>query len=389
VKTRRRPIFVPSVILGLEVALLLLRPEVSYAVDTQLTGSRYLSTRAAAMGNNFLGIGDDTAYALFSDPSILGTYNQFQYELLNFSLYGGSIALDILNVSFPAKFTNLQSQKDRLAENYLAYVASGQQVFTGFMYKHFAMGLLVKGEYAAEDYGTGLLYYRGNYQFIPTIGYGFSFYRGKLHVGYSLQWVNEMRGQNEISSTSTTAAFNDGLYQGSGFSQTLAFSYKPKKSKTAPEYNLVIRNLLGLQFSSTSLVSFGTNNSGPPPSESMMVDGSMHGQFELSKQFGLTYVLQATDLTGQYESPWQGRFGLGLELTIKNYYGRGLYQLRAGLGNGYPAIGLGIVGRHIQFDASWYTQDVGTFYHEYGDQRILLQVRFRVGKPPELDPERK
>jgi hypothetical protein len=150
-----------------------------------------------------------------------------------------------------------------------------------------------------------------------------------------------------------------------------------------PEYNLIVRNFLGLHFSPTTLVRFGTNVIGPPPEEKMMIDASMHASHELGS-FKFTYVIQATDLTGQYEVPLEGRAGAGLELTYKNYFGRSLFQLRAGWGRGYPSLGFGIIGKKIQLDGTWYTQDVGAFYHEYGDPRLLLQFRFRIGTPQEL-----
>lgn len=370
----------PTLVLALGLLVLPLR---AIAMDLQAMGPRYLSARALAMGNNFLGLGYTPGYALFYDPSILGIYQPFTYDAANFLLYGGLAALDALNISFPTRFTDLQAQKSALAANPVSYVSSGQQFFTGFMVGHFALGVLAKTEFAAEDYGTGLIYYRGNFQLIPSLAFGFSLIDEYLRVGYSLQWVNQTRGEHEVVTEDTVAAFNRSLSEGSGFSQSLSVSLKLGKKKSEDsKITLVARNLLGTRFGSSSLLPVGVNNIGPPANENMVVDAAVSSGFSISDGLGVNYVFQVTDATGQYGAPLLARPGLGVEFNLKSAYGRNLFQLRLGWGSGYPSVGLGIRASESEFDLTMYTQDVGRFYHEYGDQRIALQFTFRLGKPP-------
>src|SRR4051812_37177669 len=79
-------------------------------------GSRYTSSRAAALGDATLPLGEDGASGLFYNPSTLAKPTVSALELLNISLYGNVNYLQNINGDF-YKVTNLSGFLPTLQKN--------------------------------------------------------------------------------------------------------------------------------------------------------------------------------------------------------------------------------------------------------------------------------
>src|SRR4051794_27586965 len=81
-----------------------------------IPGSRYMSARAAALGDALLPLGDDVASGLFNNPAVLGKIRKTEVEPLNLSLYGNSGYASVIDINF-YKVINLNDYQGNLRRN--------------------------------------------------------------------------------------------------------------------------------------------------------------------------------------------------------------------------------------------------------------------------------
>ncbi|MEO5968870.1 MAG: hypothetical protein ABIQ95_03000, partial [Bdellovibrionia bacterium] len=253
---------------------------------------------------------------------------------------------------------------------------SGWAYLADFYKKGFAFGILIKGETAAQAYSDDLLLYSGKFQFIPSIGTGFSLIKNVLRIGYSLQWINQASGQREVLVNAPNLGFNQTLMQGCALSHNVGLEYSIAW-KTISKMTGVVRNLFGANFSANSLIHYTNNPQGVPPSEPMMLDLAFSGQHRFSEKTFIRYSFGINDAFDANQVPILGRLVAGIELSlIKNFTFRGGWQL------GYPTLGLDFEvnsGRHA-ISLAMFSRDTGSSYHELDVLRFMFQYQFKLGK---------
>lgn len=343
--------------------------------DDFVPGSRYTSARAAALGDAFLPLGDDTASSLFYNPAAIGRVLRPQTEGINFQLYGnnnylGSFGIDNLN---SYKVFGLSGYSPTLLKYAPAVHSVGAAILPGFSTPGFGIGILMQSQLTAHGNPGDTVSYRSLYQFIPALSVGAKLARGIVRVGYSLQWVNQAVGTVEnVSASDETIAYRQNLLQGAGFSHQLGFSLT-LPIRFLPAFNLVARNVFGTSYESSSLIDFSPSSSGIPAHEPMTLDAAFSIQPKLGGGAYLNLVLEDRDVTNQSGMSFLGRLAVGAEFSFRDQF-----FLRAGWGSGYPSLGLGLTRKSGgELSVAWHSVEVGSGYHSVRDTRYLLQYQLR------------
>jgi hypothetical protein len=253
-----------------------------------------------------------------------------------------------------------------------SYSGVGAAVLPAFYSKYFAFGVLAQSQLGAIQNSDGSVRYRSLYQLIPTAGTGVSLANGILRLGYSLQWVNQASGDITVPSGTVPPGYNQGLAQGSAFSNTVGATLT-MPWPFLPAASVVARNIGGEHFSSTSLYHFTPNPTGPPPNQLMSLDSSFSIAPKLGPGTTLNLVAEYRDMTDTSGIETLGRLAFGAEIAIRNSF-----FLRGGFGSGYPSAGIGIRQSHGEFDLTWYSEELGTSYHSDRDDRFMLQYVIRA-----------
>jgi len=349
-----------------------------FAYDSSILGSRYTSVKAAGMGDQFFGCATEGGAALFYNPAILSNFARtVSVEPMNVLFYGNDHFFSLNGLGIQ-KSLRLDTQIATLTSNPGFYTSSGWAYLMGLNFRGFALGALLKADTGAQAYSDNLLYYSAKLQLIPAIGAGFSLIKDTLRFGYSLQWVNQGSGRNEIPANALTQAFNENLMQGSAFSHTVGLEYSTHW-RIIPQVDVVVRNLLGVEFSPHSLIQFTDNPPGVPASEPMMIETTFSGRYKISQTATWGYSIEISDALGASGIPVFGRLGAGLELAFaKDYAFRGGWQL------GYPTFGLELNSGTHAFSISIFSKDAGNHYHELEDRRIAIQYQFILEKKKPL-----
>jgi hypothetical protein len=166
--------------------------------------------------------------------------------------------------------------------------------------------------------------------------------------------------------------FNQGLAQGSGISNTIGATVT-MPWQYLPSASLVARNVGSTHYSTNSLYSFTPNSTGAPPTEVMSLDSAFSIQPKLGNGSYFNFVGEYRDMTGTSGISYLGRFALGAEFAIRD----SLF-FRAGWGSGYPSGGFGIKDKKGELSLTWYSEELGSSYHAFRDQRYLLQYAVKA-----------
>jgi hypothetical protein len=342
-----------------------------------IPGSRFTSSRGAAMGDAFLPVGDDAGSGLFYNPANLGKIRKNEFEPLNLSLLGNSGLISSFDYSTVFQVGNLSSYAPVLDQNPGAYTSFGGALLPNISFAgegslpSVSMGLLYQFQNAARSNGDGTYTYRSLSQLIPTLGTGFRWFNGLVRFGYSLQWVNQTSGTKTVPASSLSN-YSNGMDQGSGISHNFGLALTlPVRS--LPSLNVVVRNAFETSFNRYSLLSFASNSAGAPANDPMTIDASFELQPKLGRGVSMNLVAQGRDLTNRSGTAWMAHLALGAELNFSNYL-----FLRGGWGSGYPSAGAGVKQKNGEFSLSWSSAELGSHYLSQRDVQYMLQYQVRA-----------
>lgn len=340
----------------------------TWAREDTVPGSRYTSARGAAMGDAFIPLGDDGASALFYNPAGWGKLTRTQAEPLNLSMYLNTGFTEMISAK-SLYATSLSGYYDHLQNHRGIYSSKGFSLLPAYSMAGFGFGLLMQAHLGAIANTDGSVRYRSNYQMIPAIGGGVRLVGGIIRLGYSLQWVNQASGN---VTTNNPVGFNQGLVQGSAISHNFGVNLT-FPMQFLPAFNFVARNVLGARFSSFSVFPLARDPVGVPADEPMTLDAAFSVQFKIGHGSVMHIVVEDRDMTNASGVPQMGRLALGTEFSIRD-----VFLLRGGWGSGYPSAGVALKKKNGEFSITWYSEDVGTGYHDQRDIRYLLQYQMRV-----------
>jgi hypothetical protein len=343
-----------------------------YAREDLVPGSPYTSAQGAAMGDAVLPLGQDGPSALFYNPADLTRIRNTTFEPVNFTFYGNSGWAGSLSPGSFYKITSLSGNQGNLQNHPDTFMGSGAQYVASFYSRGFAVGLLLVDQTGGQANSTGSVSYRSLYQLIPTAGYGMKFAGGVVRIGYSLQWINQASGDNTVPGGTTPLGYNQQLAQGSAFSSNAGFALTIPYTYL-PSLNIVVRNIGGAHFNTSSIYQFTPTSTGAPPTDPMTIDTSFSFVTKLGGGENVNWVAEYRDATDQSGMAAIGRAAAGVE-----YSNQERFFLRAGWGSGYPAAGLAYRQKTAEISLTWYSEELGLSYHAQRDQRYLLGFTVRA-----------
>jgi hypothetical protein len=329
-----------------------------------IPGSRYLSARAAGMGDAFLTLAEDTASGLFVNPAGLANGKDMRGEFVNIGVetnqdfVGGADINSIKVTSLPSYFPSLPDGE---------YPSVGLSLLPNFSAPGFGLGLLLQSRISASQSG-GTVNYRSSYRFVPAFGMGARLAGGMFRLGYSLQYVNQAEGEvTGVPSSSSPLGYNQQLAQGSGISHNVGVTIAIPITYL-PTFSVVARNVMGLRFSDFCMIPFARNSPGAPTTEPMSVDAAFSLQPRFRGGGFMSYVIQLKDATNQSGFSIMDRAALGVEMNLK-----GVFALRAGYTLGDIQAGVGFKTSRADVNLSWHTEELGTAAASVRDRRWLFQ----------------
>jgi hypothetical protein len=341
-----------------------------WAGQDLVPGSRYTSGRAAAMGDAFIPLADDGATSLFYNPAGIGRIRQPQAEPINFQLYGNSGFTGSAGTQF-YNAPSLGGYMPVLTANPGTLVNTGAAIAPVFSMRGFAFGMLINTQMMGRANSDGSVYHRSLYQLVPTIGVGTRLAGGIVRIGYSLQWVNQASGDYTSDPTETDHHYTANLAQGSALSHTVGFALTLPYA-LLPSVNFVGRNLLTARFGGYSLFGFARSPGGVPENEPASFDASFSLQPRMGRGGYINLVAQLRDMTNTSGMSILGRASAGVEFAIRNQL-----FFRGGWRSGYPSAGIGFKRNATQFSFSWYSEEIGSSYHNLRDTKFL--IHYQVG----------
>jgi hypothetical protein len=342
----------------------------SWAREDTVPGSRYVSSRGAALGDAVLPLVDD-ATSLFYNPAGIARAKQIHFEPIQFQLGVNSFFVNTLNKD-SIKALSLSSYSPNLVSHPGKFPGYQVAVFPNYVMKGFAFGLLYQRENSATyNSSAGTTRYRSRYQLIPTAGGALSLASGVVKLGYSLQLVNTAVG-DVTTAGSSGLGWNKNLSQGLALSHTVGFALT-FPYQYLPAINVVGRNLGRARYTSTTFLKMASPSSGTPGPEKMTFDGSLSMSPRVYGTTTFNMVAEYRDMLGAVVSKQLSRVALGFELNFNN-----LFFLRWGLGGGYPNAGFGIHRPHGDISFAWYSEETGTGYRSERDIKAMLQYQFRA-----------
>ncbi|OFZ83024.1 MAG: hypothetical protein A2583_13260 [Bdellovibrionales bacterium RIFOXYD1_FULL_53_11] len=335
-------------------------------------GSRYIAARAVALGEAFIPLADDGPSALFYNPAAIARLHKMTAEPLNISLQANTDFFTSLNRQV-YKFYSLDSYAPVLGGMPNRAPGGGFMYFPTFSMRGFAFGVLLQSRVhaAAVDSGKNIRY-RSFYDLIPTAGTGIRLASGVVRIGYSFQWINHASGDITVPIDKRPIGYDLGLAEGAAFSHNVGFALT-LPVQYLPAFNIVARNVMGAKFDKRPLYSFAENSTIRPKDEPMTLDASLSMEPKTGAGGKFNLAFQYRDITNQSGMLILGRLSLGVEFAFRNSF-----FLRVGWGSAYLDAGFGMRREKSDLSVSWYAEEFGNIYHDFGDRRIMLQYQYRA-----------
>jgi hypothetical protein len=344
--------------------------EQAQAWESLIPGSRYVSARASALGGAFLPLGDDGASAMFYNPAAVGKIRGIQAEPMNLAITGNGGLVDHLGLN-SYKAYSLSAYQPQLTASPNSFQSAAFQAVPAFYGKGFSLGMLISDDFGAMSDADGNVRYRSRFQFIPAAALGVRLAGGIVRLGYSFQWVHKAEGDISVPSGGTLG-YNQGLLKGSGMSHMVGAALT-LPIRFLPQLNLVGRNLGGTAFTGPMLIPYAQNSGGTPATEPMTFDASFSLQPKIDSGVYANFLVQFKDMTARTGTSILGRLCGGMEISLRDFI-----MLRAGWGQGYPSAGLGFKMKKGEFGVTWYSEEIGTYYHAQRDLRYMFQYQMRA-----------
>lgn len=334
-----------------------------------IPGSRFLSTRAAGMGDAYLTLADDASTGLFINPAGLASARPMNAEAINLTVEANNDFVMGANLN-SYKVTSLPAYYPTLSDG--EYPMVGFSFLPNFFGGGFAFGALLQSRISAST-SSGTVNYRSSYQFIPAFGVGMRLASGMFRIGYSLQYVNKADGEvTGLPTTTSPMGYNQQLASGSGISHTAGVTLAIPVTYL-PTLSVVARNVLGTSYSDFTILPLGRNSSGVPSTEAMSIDAAFSIQPRFQGGGFMNWVFQVKDLTSTSGFGILDRSALGAEFNFK-----GMFALRAGYALRDVQAGLGFKTSRADVQISWNTEELGTPAASVRDRRWLFQYSVKA-----------
>ena len=345
------------------------------AREDVVPGSLYTSARAAGMADAFSPLADDTPSALFYNPAAIAKTKKAHFEPLNLGISMNADYVGTLDSNF-YNIYNLSAFKSTLQNNPFTMPGAGATYIPSFAIPELgpmpaiAGGMLLDTS-LASSYNNGAYMYRSRYMLVPALGLGWTLAHGIIHIGYTMQWINEDVGT--IQPAPLPLSYTTSLNQGSAFSHNVGFMMT-LPMQFLPTINLIGRNLFGTTFSSTDLLPLATSPAGVPTALPMTFDGA----FSISPRIGsnsfLNWVMIYRDFLGASGVNMLTRLTAGAEFEIKK-----TLFLRAGFGSGYPSAGIGYKKSSGEIQLAWSGEEIGMGgFQNKIERRWIVQFQARA-----------
>jgi hypothetical protein len=333
-------------------------------------GSRYTSGRGAALGDAFTPLADDAAAALFYDPSAIARLRGFEAEPMNVQ---GQINADYLSMfnRNAYKVYSLSGYADELGARQAMYPGLSGSVLPNIGFRGFGAGVLLQSRLTGHSDGSSIQY-RSLYEFVPAIGGGVRLASGVLRLGYVLQYVHHAYGDITVPSVTDPLGYDQQLREGAGLSHNVGAALS-LPVRLLPQFNVVVRNVLGLRYTLPRLFSFSRNSSGTPADEPMTIDLGASMQPKIGAGAFLNLAIVWRDFTDESGMHWLGRIAAGGEFSFRNQF-----FIRGGWGSGYLHAGIGLRRKTADLSLSWFAEEFGDSYHAQEDRRYMLHYQIRV-----------
>lgn len=332
--------------------------------------SRYLSVKAAGMGNVLSPSSEDLTAGLFYQPAVLSRVTRFRLEPFSLSLYGNTEFLTYQHGQFYQAFS-LPSYASTLQKASHQNQGLGGSLQVAMGIPGFFVGLLLSSDVLAKDNADQTLTYGSLYQLIPVVGTAVKLWGGRIRFGYSFQWIHENSGQVTVP-YDTLDGYRYQLDQGSTFSHQVGGLFVlPLRGMTT--FGFIARNVGGTHYSQQKLFLKSPQTTGDTPRNvPMTIDTSLSVQSAAGRGGAFQWVTEYRDIENKSGMTVINRLASGFELSVYQ-----AFFLRLGWRSGYPAGGFGIKTRKSELDVSIYTKQLNTFYQSHPSTQVMLQYKVR------------
>ena len=357
--------------LGVSFLILSTLSASGFASESLIPGARYQSAKAIAMGDAALGLVDDGASALFVNPLAGLKAKGFQAEPLNLTFQTNSGFVGNLGTSAYQVYS-LSSYLPRLQDNPNVLQGGGMSVASSVVYKGFAAGFLTQARQYGSVNDADQVTYKSLYQMIPAASYATKLANGVIRLGWGVQWVNQAYG-TVTTSVASASGYNQGIAAGSGLSNTGAVGITLPIAYL-PSFQIVGRNLMGTQYSSSApLMPVAKNSTGAPAPDVTTYDASFSLMPRLGSGVNMQLALVYKDASNRTHTlPW-ARASMGTEIGFKEFI-----FVRAGYGTGYTSLGSALRLKTGELGFAYYGEEFSSSFKGQKDQRYLIQFQLRV-----------
>lgn len=314
--------------------------------------------RSLGMGGMYIPIVTGTD-AVFYNPAALGRNNGLNVQLLNLEAgVNGQEALDLINagsaITSPTSYNQFFGKK-------IWFEAEGR---AGISLPHFGLGFLSETHISLELHNPGFPQFQTYFLNDNVLALGGALTIGpNAYLGMTLKRVQRWGGETidlgltTIANANTLSNIGDSFQnKGTGYGVDLALM---------KEFDGPFNPNLAVVWQDVGVTSFvKTSGAAAPPSINQNVSFGAGGGVDLP---GLdwTFGLEARHLL-EPEVQLGKKIHFGTEISLP------IIDLRAGLGQGYMSYGLGANFLIFRLDAASYTEEMGVYPGQTGQNRILV-----------------
>ncbi len=343
---------------------------------------RYEDAENFSLGGVSLPMTDSVVGNMMNNPAGLAKNELFQAEYLNLGLQGNSSTFAHFGTSTISE-PSMKSYLTQLNADANSLYGMGGSLSSAISWKGFAFGVVTQQSFSAVS-SNGTISYTSTAQTIPAIAFGIPLARGVVRLGYSLQYVNQTSGIASTSAANGPYGYTYGLLQGHGFSNNASANFVFPYTYL-PTVSVIARNILGLNYSSGSLLGRADSPAGLPQNEPMVVDAALNFTVRVTGTMKTIWYFQYQDAFHAINTSVTEHFATGVDFQFSK-----AFSLRGGLtgGNNFfdPQFSLGMGYRndgHI-INFAWYHERNPLAGGPGYDTRYMLQYTLRFNDSPKV-----
>lgn len=340
---------------SLLLVLFLMLPQLSRAQEAYEMGR---TIRSLGMGGMYIPLATGVD-AVFYNPAALAKGSGLNIELMNlwFGL-NGQEAYDLIqagsSITSPASYNQFFGKK-------VWFEADGR---AGVTLPYLGLGFLSQTNVSLELHNPGFPQFQTYFNSDIVVGLAGAMSLGnKNYLGMTLKRVQRWGGETidlgltTIANANSLSSIGDNFQnRGTGYGIDLAYM-KEFDGPLSPNISLVWQDVGVTSF-------LKTDGAAAPPSINQNVSLGVGGNLDLP---GLDIAMGA-EMRHLLESEIQ----IGKKLHVGTELSLPFIDLRAGLGQGYMSYGLGMNFLIFRLDAVSYTEELGVYPGQTGQNRILL-----------------